>query len=330
MSWQGNDGAMPEAIEIEVGDRDRADHQPGPRVLPSDAARPSSTSSTTTSASAMGSSTRCVSGRACCTASPGPGGREGPPEAASACAPPWVETVRVHFPRYHRDRRRAVRHRAGERHLGGADVHRRVPPVELPAGRRREARTNGASTSTRCRLCDFATVRRVAHVAHEVLDELGATGWPKTSGGQRPAHLCPHRRGPRLRRRAPGRARLRARGRAARARGRHDHLVAQGPRPRRPVRRLQPERPRPHHRRGVLACAAPPRAPCRPRSRWDEVDDVAPDDFTLATVPQRFAAKGDLHAGIDDAVYSIEPLLEWADRDERDGAETPPEPTPQD
>ena len=26
-------------------------------------------------------------------------------------------------------------------------------------------------------------MRRVAHVAHEVLDELGATGWPKTSGG---------------------------------------------------------------------------------------------------------------------------------------------------
>ena len=32
--------------------------------------------------------------------------------------------------------------------------------------------------------CDFATVRRVAHVAHEVLDELGAVGWPKTSGGR--------------------------------------------------------------------------------------------------------------------------------------------------
>ena len=30
--------------------------------------------------------------------------------------------------------------------------------------------------------CDFATVQRVAHVAHEVLDELGAVGWPKTSG----------------------------------------------------------------------------------------------------------------------------------------------------
>ena len=32
--------------------------------------------------------------------------------------------------------------------------------------------------------CPFARVRRVAGVVHEVLDELGAVGWPKTSGGQ--------------------------------------------------------------------------------------------------------------------------------------------------
>ena len=42
------------------------------------------------------------------------------------------------------------------------------------------------------------------------------------------------------------------------------------------------------------------------------------DDFTIATMPARFAELGDLHAGIDDAVWDIEPLLEWADRDERD------------
>jgi hypothetical protein len=32
-------------------------------------------------------------------------------------------------------------------------------------------------------------------------------------------------------------------------------------------------------------------------------------------VPSRFAAVGDLHAGIDDVAFSLEPLLEWADRD---------------
>ncbi|HWF53438.1 MAG TPA: hypothetical protein VG223_02360 [Solirubrobacteraceae bacterium] len=38
-------------------------------------------------------------------------------------------------------------------------------------------------------------------------------------------------------------------------------------------------------------------------------------DHTIATVPERFARLGDLHATIDDHAYSLEPLLEWADRD---------------
>ena len=39
---------------------------------------------------------------------------------------------------------------------------------------------------------------------------------------------------------------------------------------------------------------------------WDEIDDVEPHDFTIATVPARFAELGDLHAGIDDAVFAID------------------------
>ena len=42
-------------------------------------------------------------------------------------------------------------------------------------------------------------------------------------------------------------------------------------------------------------------------------------------MPARYAELGDLHAGIDDAVFSLEPLLEWADRDEQAGAEVPEE-----
>src|SRR5438093_3113854 len=34
---------------------------------------------------------------------------------------------------------------------------------------------------------------------------------------------------------------------------------------------------------------------------WDEVPDCDPGDFTIATMPARFAAKGDPHAGLDDA-----------------------------
>ena len=55
---------------------------------------------------------------------------------------------------------------------------------------------------------------------------------------------------------------------------------------------------------------------------WNEIDDVQPEDFTITTMPERFAARGDVHAGIDDAVFGIEPLLEWADRDEDRGEES--------
>jgi DNA primase len=61
---------------------------------------------------------------------------------------------------------------------------------------------------------------------------------------------------------------------------------------------------------------------------WSELDDVEPGDFTIATMPGRFAKLGDLHAHIDDTAHSLEPLLEWAERDERAGAATPPEPDP--
>jgi DNA primase len=62
---------------------------------------------------------------------------------------------------------------------------------------------------------------------------------------------------------------------------------------------------------------------------WDEIDDADPRDFTIATVPPRFAELGDLHAGIDDAVFLIDELLEWADRDASEG-EAPPDEEPQD
>jgi DNA primase len=59
---------------------------------------------------------------------------------------------------------------------------------------------------------------------------------------------------------------------------------------------------------------------------WDEVDTVEPGACTMATVPARFAELGDLHAGIDDAVFQIDELLEWAARDERAGVADAPLP----
>jgi DNA primase len=57
--------------------------------------------------------------------------------------------------------------------------------------------------------------------------------------------------------------------------------------------------------------------------RWDEIDDADPRDFTIFTVPARYAELGDLHADIDAHAFDIAPLLEWADRDEREGAAPP-------
>lgn len=49
---------------------------------------------------------------------------------------------------------------------------------------------------------------------------------------------------------------------------------------------------------------------------WDELPDVVGEDFTVRTMPERFASLGDLHAGIDDIAHDITPLLEWYERDE--------------
>jgi DNA ligase D-like protein (predicted polymerase) len=52
---------------------------------------------------------------------------------------------------------------------------------------------------------------------------------------------------------------------------------------------------------------------------WDEVADCDPADFTVLTVPKRFAERGDAHAEMDKAAGSLEKLLELADRDEKAG-----------
>ena len=52
---------------------------------------------------------------------------------------------------------------------------------------------------------------------------------------------------------------------------------------------------------------------------WDEIDACEPADFTLATMPSRFAALGDRHEGIDLAPCSLDALLELSARQEREG-----------
>lgn len=73
----------------------------------------------------------------------------------------------------------------------------------------------------------------------------------------------------------------------------------------------------------TIACAYSLRANARATVSapvtWDELGQVEPDDFDLRTVPARIAEAGDPHASIDDRAHDLTPLLEWVERDERDG-----------
>ena len=241
-----------------------------------------------------------------------------------AGAPPWLETVRLHFPRYgqHADELCvtelaqviwAVQMSTVEFHPWNS----RRPEVERPDEWRIDLDPMPR--------CPPERVRRVAGVVHEVLDELGAVGWPKTSGGNGLHVYVRIEPAFGFARPTPRRAGLRPRGRAAGADRRDHDLVAQGPGPGRAVRRLQPERPRPHDGRRLLGAGLPEATVSTPVT-WAEVDVVDARDCTMATVPRRFAELGDLHAGIDKAPFAIDELLDWAARDERSGAEDPPEP----
>src|SRR3984885_3566452 len=97
-------------------------------------------------------------------------------------APPWLQTVRVHFPRYgrHADELCVTE-------LAAVIWAVQMSTVEFHPWNSRRADTERPD-EWRIDLdpgpqCEFAAVRQVARVVREVLAELGATGWPKTSGG---------------------------------------------------------------------------------------------------------------------------------------------------
>ena len=236
-----------------------------------------------------------------------------------AGAPPWLETVRLHFPRYglHADELCVTE-------LAQVIWAVQMSTVEFHPWNSRRADTEQPD-EWRIDLdpmpeCPFPRVRQVAAIAHEVLDELGAVGWPKTSGGKglhvyvriEPAHGFTD-----VRRAALAFAReveRRAPDQVTTTWWRKDRDPGGA------VRGLQPERPRPHDRRGVLGAGRPEgdgvdadhlgRGRRRRAGRLHDGDRARPLRGEL----------GDLHAGIDDAVFTIDPLLEWADRDERAGA----------
>jgi len=59
---------------------------------------------------------------------------------------------------------------------------------------------------------------------------------------------------------------------------------------------------------------------------WHEVPECEPADFTMFTVPERFAAAGDAHASMNAAAGSLEALLDLAAKDEAAGLADAPWP----
>ncbi|WP_420121371.1 non-homologous end-joining DNA ligase [Nakamurella sp.] len=239
-------------------------------------------------------------------------------------APDWVQTVKVFFPRY---RRTADELCVTE--LGSVVWAVQMSTVEFHPWNSRRADTEKPD-EWRIDLdpmpdCDFGRVRRVAGVAHEVLDELGAVGWPKTSGG-RGLHI--YVRIPPLWGFADVRRAALAFAREVERRAPADVTTAWWRKDRDPAMLFVDynQNARDHTIASAYSVRGTPRGTVSTPVRWDEIDDVLPDDFTIATVPARYAELGDLHAGIDGAPFDITPLLEWADRDERQGAADPGEP----
>jgi DNA ligase D-like protein (predicted polymerase) len=159
-------------------------------------------------------------------------------------------------------------------------------------------------------------VREVARIVHHVLDDFGLAGWPKTSGS----------RGIHVNVRIDRRWTFDQVRRAALALAREVERRAPG---------VATSKWWKEERQGVFidynqnakdrTVAAAYSVRPKPDARvsapvtWDEIDECDPADFTLATMPARFARIGDRHAGIDDRPGSLDALLDLSARHERDG-----------
>jgi DNA ligase D len=229
--------------------------------------------------------------------------------------PPWIQTARIAFP----SGRTAdelcpadLAHVAWAAQMGAIVFHP-WPVRRSDTDRPDELRVDLDPQPG----LEFGQVVEAAGVVHEVLDDLGVTGWPKTSGG-RGVHVYLRVR-PRWTFVEVRRATIAL---AREVERRRPDLVTtawwkeeRGDRVFIDFNQMARDR--------TIACAYSLRANGRATAStpvtWDELPDVEPDDFDLRTVPERFAKIGDPHAGIDDDPVDLTPLLEWSERDERDG-----------
>ncbi|HEV8179878.1 MAG TPA: non-homologous end-joining DNA ligase [Gaiellaceae bacterium] len=236
--------------------------------------------------------------------------------------PDWIETATVTFPSGRTADELCVTepaHVAWAANLATIDFHpwpSRRRDVEHPDELRIDVDPQPGT--------GFAEAKQVAALVQETLDELGFTGWPKTSGnrgihvacriepkwGFREVRRCALAFAREVERRAP---KLVTTAWWKEERGERVFIDYN-------------QNARDRTIASAYSVRARPDATVSAPFRWDELDSLETEDFTMATMPARFAELGDVQEGLDDAVCDLGKLFEWVEREEAEGEGEAPYP----
>src|SRR5215210_218659 len=236
--------------------------------------------------------------------------------------PEWIETARVTFPSGRHADELCVTQLAQVAwavNLATIDFHpwpSRRDDVEHPDELRIDIDPQPGT--------GFKQAKKVGALVREVLDELGYVAWPKTSGNRGIHIACriePNWTFPEVRRCALAFAREVER--------RAPKLVTTAWWKEERGERVfidYNQNARDRTIASAYSVRARRDATVSAPVTWDELPDVETEDFTIPTMRERFAKLGDVQAGIDDAVCDLRKLLEWVERDEKEGLGEAPYP----
>jgi DNA ligase D-like protein (predicted polymerase) len=233
---------------------------------------------------------------------------------APTSRPPWIEVVELRFPSGRAAQEVVPRDAAALAwmgNLGCLELHPhpvRAEDLDHPDELRIDLDPQPG--------IDWAELQTVAGVVRQVLADFGLVGWPKTSGS-RGIHVNvrvhPRWSFTEVRRAALALAREVERRAPDRATSkwwkeeRHGVFLDYNQNAKdRTVAAAYSVRPKPDAR-----VSAP--------VTWEELFECVPEDFTLRTMPARFAAVGDRHAAIDESACSLDAVLELSARQEAEG-----------
>ncbi|MGI8605852.1 MAG: non-homologous end-joining DNA ligase [Gaiellaceae bacterium] len=236
--------------------------------------------------------------------------------------PEWIETARVTFPSgRHADELcvTELAHVAWAANLGTLDFHpwpSRRSDVEHPDELRIDIDPQPGT--------GFKQAKKVAVLVREILDELGYVGWPKTSGNRGVHVACriePSWEFPEVRRCALAFAREVER--------RAPKLITTAWWKEERGKRVfidYNQNARDRTIASAYSVRARPDATVSAPVTWEELKEAETEDFTMETMPARFASLGDVQAGIDDSLCDLRLLQEWVRRDEGEGLGEAPYP----